>query len=324
MNFQTFDLNLLRILDAMLRERNTTRASQRLRLSQPAVSAGLGRLRRALGDPLFVRQGNSMVPTAYADTLAEPLRRVLDELELILRGPDDFEPGTCQRVFKMFATDYYSELLVPKLIDTLSRVAPSVRLQLVYGPEENLFRDIGEGIADMGLYPALPGPDWAMRTAAIHSSFLAVASSRHPRISRAGLRPGDTFPIDLLCDIPHVLFSPQGNLNGMEDAALAKLGRSRRVALSVPTFYGVGRAVAQSHLIGVLPSRFATSLASRLGITCYRLPHDLPLARQFLYWHRRNSASAEQRWMREQVLSTLEPFDEARHPLRDDELRSTG
>jgi DNA-binding transcriptional LysR family regulator len=67
MNFQTLDLNLLRVLDAMLRERNTTRVSQRLHMSQPAVSAGLGRLRRALGDPLFVRQGNAMTPTAYAE-----------------------------------------------------------------------------------------------------------------------------------------------------------------------------------------------------------------------------------------------------------------
>ena len=73
----------------------------------------------------------------------------------------------------------------------------------------------------------------------------------------------------------HVLFSPQGNLQGMEDAALAKLGRSRRVALTVPTFYGVARAIAQSELIGVLPSRFATSLPSRLEIACYRLPPDL-------------------------------------------------
>ena len=194
MNFQTFDLNLLRILDAMLRERNTTRVSQRLHLSQPAVSSGLGRLRRALGDPLFVRQGNRMVPTAYAESLADPLRKVLDELEATLSRPDTFDPGTCNRAFKIFATDYYSELLVPMLIDMLSRVAPAVRLQLVYGPEENLFRDIGEGTVDIGLYPGLPGPDWAMRTAAIHTSFLAVACSTNSRVGRAGIRPGRDIP----------------------------------------------------------------------------------------------------------------------------------
>ena len=321
MNFQNLDLNLLRVLDAMLRERSTTRVSERLRLSQPAVSAGLSRLRRSLGDPLFVRQGNAMVPTAYAESLAAPLRRVLDDLEATLSGPNDFDSRTSRRVFKVFATDYYSELVIPRLIDTMAHAAPLMRLQLVYGPQEILFREIGEGIVDMGIYPTLPGPDWVMQTAAIHSSFLAVAARQHPRFQRAGLRPGDVVPLDLLCDVPHVLFSPQGNLQGMEDAALAKLGRSRQVALTVPTFYGVARAIAQSGLIGVLPSRFATSLASRLGIACYRLPHDLPLARQFLYWHRRNTASPEHRWMREQILLTLEPLDEVKYPLSEEELR---
>lgn len=320
MNFQTFDLNLLRVLDAMLREPNTTRVSQRLAMSQPAVSAALGRLRRALGDPLFVRQGNAMTPTPYAQSLAEPLRRTLDDLEAALRGPDEFDPARAQRTFKLFATDYYSELLIPPLVNELARLAPMVRLQLVYGREEAVFPQIGEGIVDMALYPRLDGPDWVMQTAAVHSSFVAVASRRHPRLARLGLKPGDLLPLDLFCDIPHVLFSPQGNLSGMEDAALAKLGRTRYVALSVPTFYGVARAIAQSELIGVLPSRFATALASHLGLSCYRVPHELPLARQFLYWHRRTTASAEHRWMRELVLALLEPLDEVRHPLTAGEL----
>lgn len=320
MNFQNLDLNLLRVLDAMLRERNTTRVSQKLKLSQPAVSAGLGRLRRALGDPLFVRQGNAMVPTAYAERLSEPLRRLLDDLEATLRGPDDFDPLAMQRPFKIFATDYYSELLIPKLVGMLSASAPGVQLQVVYGREETLFPLIGDGTVDVALYPTLGGPDWAMQVAAVHSSFLLVAARQHSRISRSALRPGDVFPIDLLCDLPHALFSPQGNLRGMEDAALAKVGRQRRVALSVPTFYGVARAVAQSELIGILPSRFATALAQRLGIFCYRVPHELPLARQFLYWHRRNTDSPEHRWLREQILAALEPLDEVKHPLRQEEF----
>lgn len=320
MNFQNLDLNLLRVLDAMLRERNTTRVSQKLKLSQPAVSAGLGRLRRALGDPLFVRQGNAMVPTAYAESLSEPLRRVLDDLEATLRGPDAWDPMQVRRAFKLFATDYYSELLIPKLMATLSHTAPGIQLQMVYGREEGLFASIGEGLVDMAVYPTITGPEWAMQTTAIHSSFLAVAARQHPRLQRAGIKPGDVFPLDLFCDIPHALFSPQGNLHGMEDAALAKVGRSRRVALSVPTFYGVARAIAQSELVGVLPSRFATALAGRLGISCYRIPHDLPLARQFLYWHRRNNASPEHKWMREQILAALEPLDEVKHPLRLEEM----
>lgn len=321
MNFQNLDLNLLRVLDAMLREQNTTKVSQKLKLSQPAVSAGLSRLRRALGDPLFIRQGNAMVPTAYAESLRDPLRRVLDDLEDTLRGADDWDPGTARRSFKIFATDYYSELLIPKLVKVLSRKAPGLQLQLVYGREEGLFPALGEGTVDMALHPTLTGPSWIMQTAAIHSSFLVVAARGHARVTQAGLRFGDVFPLDLLCDIPHALFSPQGNLRGMEDAALAKIGRERRVSLSVPTFYGVARAVAQSELIGVLPSRFATGIAGLLGIGCYRVPHELPLARQFLYWHRRHTAAPDHRWMREQILDALAPLDEVKHPLRSEEMQ---
>lgn len=314
-NFRTLDFNLLRVLDALLRERSTTRAGESIGLSQPAVSAALRRLRESLGDPLFVRQGNAMVPTAFALALEEPLRRALDLLKDALAGGGHFDPAGSERSFRIFGSDFYSEMLMPGLAERISRLAPRMRLQLVYQDETAFARQLSEGAVDMALLPPRETPDWVERELAFHSSFVAIAGKHNAAIARAGIPAGKEIPIDLFCDMPHVLFSPEGNLAGMEDRALARIGRQRRVALTVPEFYGVGRVVAQSHYLAILPARFALSLSERLGLDVYAIPHEMPLAPQYLYWHRRHSADPAHRWMRETILALLEPLDELRHPV---------
>ncbi len=113
----------------------------------------------------------------------------------------------------------------------------------------------------------------------------------------------------------HVLFAPEGNLTGREDAALAKIGRERQVAVTVPGFFGVARVVAQTELIGLVPDRFALSIAGRLGLCIYALPFAMPLIPLHLYWHKRQTADAEHRWMRERILELLEPLDARSHPV---------
>lgn len=321
MNFRTFDLNLLRVLDAMLREPNTTRVGERIGLSQPAVSAALARLRDQLGDPLFVREGNALVATPFARSLETPLRGALEGIEHALSGGGDFDPARSSRVFRIGGSDFFSEMLMPKLADTVFRLAPGMRLHLIPAEPAGIARDLAEGAADMALYTPESMPDWVDQAVALHSSAFAVARAEHPRLKRAGLKPGDTMPMEIFCDMPQVLFSPSGEPAGMEDRALAALGRSRKVVVTVPEFSGVGRIVAQSDLIGVLPSRFALSLAAALGLRILRLPFDMPFAQLRLYWHHRHTASREHRWMRDMVLQLLAPLDEAMHPIGVEELR---
>ena len=108
MNFATFDLNLLRVLDALFREGSTVKAGERLGLSQPAVSGALSRLRHALNDPLFVRRGNRLVATNYADALRHPLRDELDRVETLLSPPDVFDPARATGSFKIAAADFFA------------------------------------------------------------------------------------------------------------------------------------------------------------------------------------------------------------------------
>jgi len=316
MNFQTFDLNLLRVLDAMLHERNTTRVAERINLSQPAVSSALNRLRHALGNPLFVRAGNMMVPTPFAQSLQAPLRQALEQLEATLSGLADFDPALSTRRFRIFGSDYFSEVLMPRLVDLLATQAPGMRLQRLHQDPASFVRQLGEERIDFALMPPEETPGWVGRAVAFHSSVVVVASDGNDRLGRAGIAPGQVLPMDLFCDMPHVQFAPEGGTSSNEDEILARLGRRRRVVLTVPDFYSVGHTVAHGQLIATLPTRFALSLAERLGLATYQVPFEFPMIRLCLYWHSRYSDYPEHRWMRERILEALEPLDELHHPFR--------
>ncbi|MBX9462583.1 MAG: LysR family transcriptional regulator [Aquamicrobium sp.] len=310
MNMLTFDLNLLRILDALLREGSTVRAAERVHLSQPAVSAALGRLRHALGDELFVRRGLGLEPTDYARALAIPLREGLDNIEAILAGPAMFDPSTSEASFKISGSDFFAEMLMPRLADELSRRAPDMRVQLVDLVPDSYVDTLERYEVDLALIPATEVPSWIDHQPVFRSSFSVIARRDHPRLARAGLRCGDTVPIDLFCDIGHVLFSPEGKLKAMGDAALARVGRERRVVMTMPVFSGVYRAVAESDLIALLPSQLAKRVAHRDGLSIYCPPMTVDRALITMIWHKRSSANPAHRWLRELIAEILLPLDE--------------
>lgn len=308
-NFKTFDLNLLRVLDALLREGSTVRAADRLGLSQPAVSAALGRLRHALDDPLFVRRGQGLIPTDRARALELPLRDVLDRAEELL-GQTAFDPAQSQLTYKISGSDFFAELLMPALAAQLQRKAPGVTVQLVDLVRDNYVQTLEQYAVDMVLVPETALPDWADSQPAFTSSFAVIARKDHPRLRRAGIAPGGTIPIDLFCDLGHVLFSPEGNLRAMGDDALSAVGRERRVVMSLPVFSGVYNAVASSDLIALLPQQLAAAKAEAIGLEIYAPPMDIAPARIIMVWHRRSTRNPAHAWLRAQVAAQLAGLDE--------------
>ncbi|MFD1342643.1 LysR family transcriptional regulator [Litorisediminicola beolgyonensis] len=308
MNFTNFDLNLLRILDALLATGSTTEAGRKLGLSQPAVSAALGRLRHALSDPLFLRQGRGLVPTDFAAGLQEPLRRLLEEAETLL-SPERFDPLQTEARFKLSGADFFAELLVPQLGDRLQRRAPGIRVQLVDLVPDSYVDTIERYQVDMAFIPNMSFPDWIAHQPLFRSPFVTVASQNNARLRRAGIAPGDTIPLDLYCDMAHVLFSPEGNMTAMGDAALARLGRKRKVAMTMPFFSGVAGAVARSEMIALLPVQYANHVADRIGLALYRQPMPVPVATVSMIWHRRSTENPAHRWLREQIADLTAPLD---------------
>ena len=149
MNLQSFDL---KVLDALLREGSTIRAGQRIGLSQPAVSAALGRLRAALDDPLLVRDGQALRPTEFALTLVAPVRQLLEDTSRLLAQPT-FDPSASTETFRIAAPDFFTKVLLPGLMSRLERKAPGVTLRYTDAIGIGAVNDLREGRLDLLLMP---------------------------------------------------------------------------------------------------------------------------------------------------------------------------
>lgn len=314
-NFLTFDLNLLRVLDALLREGSTVKAGNRLGLSQPAVSSALSRLRHSLGDELFIRQGQGIVPTDYARALATPLHEELGRLEELLAGPGKFDPATAEITFRIAGSDFFADVLMPRLSARLGKVAPGVRVQLVDLVPSSYISSLDRYEADLALLPDDAFPDWVDRMAMFRSSFAVIARKGHPALT--GLPPGEVLPLDLFCTLGHILFSPEGNLHGMGDAALEKVGRKRHVVMTLPVFSGICRTVGQGDAIALVPQQIAAMLADEMGLALYAPPMAMPVPLIVGAWNRRSSANPAHRWMRQEIAALLRPLNAGEAPLPD-------
>ena len=308
MNFATLDLNLLRILDAVLSEGSTTKAGERLGLSQSAVSNALNRLRHSLDDQLFVRHGNQLAPTDFASSIKDGLREELNRLEGLLASNADFDPMQANGNFKISASDFFAELLMPVLGDHLNRKAPGITAQLVDLVPYNYVESLGRYQADMALIPEMDVPDWINREPMFRSTFSVIGRAANPALSH--IENGDEIPLEVFCDLSHVLFSPEGKMSAMGDAALSKVGRKRHVAMTLPVFSGVCRTVSESDLIALVPTQLAQKVAAGFGLKHYEPPFEIAPAMIIAIWHKRSDENPMARWMRQQIFDLLKPLND--------------
>jgi DNA-binding transcriptional LysR family regulator len=308
MNFAAFDLNLLRVFDAVMRERSATRAGERIGLSQPAVSAALNRLRHLLGDELFVRQVNEMVPTPRALALAEPLQEALLRIEQVLCAGAGFDPAAAVRAFTLLGADFFSMLMMPGLTETVSALAPGISLHLLDSARGDIDQLLINDKIDMAIERPLELPEWISRRMLFRSPFAVIAARNHPDLAAARVKEGDAIPIDLFCSVPHALRSIDGSTTGFVADALAAMGRRRQVVLTLPQFYGVALAVSRSRLLAAVPQQFAHAVAGELQLGIYQSPIPVPVPDVSLYWHRRHDDDPAHRWLREQVIAKAQVF----------------
>lgn len=291
MNISGLNLNLLPVLDALLAERHVSRAATRLGLSQPAVSNALAQLRTVLGDPLFVRQRGGMVPTDRALALAGPLRSALAALERGLESPAAFDPAHAQRRFTIVTNDFVAFVMLPRLLERLSREAPGVHLQIRAWQEHHVPPDLERGEADLmfGFYPELP-------TAHLHAPmfedrFLCVARKGHPRVK-------GKLPLSLYVKLQHVLVSHQPNGRGIIDDLLATRGLTRDVALRVSHFLLVPFILTTTDYVAAMSELVARPFANILPLQLIIPPIAPPPAVVQMVWHERTDASPAHAWLR--------------------------
>lgn len=267
MNISTFDLNLLRVLDALLREQNVSRAAERLALSQPAVSNALGRLRELLDDPLLVRVGRSMQPTPRAQALAAPIRAALQQIEQSLTAGEAFDPASSRQRFRIAVTDYVELICMPRLVELLSRQAPGIRLEIQHLspslPAEAL--DKGELDLVLGRFEEVPAR-FARRHWMSETLQLALRQG-HPQVH-------DGLDLATFLGLRH-LWVHGGQTRGMVDQWLGEQGLSREILYTTPNYLQAAHIVASSELAAVLPTQLARHFAALLPLQLFDLPFHL-------------------------------------------------
>lgn len=311
MNLHSFDLNLLKVLDALLQDPSTVRAGRRIGLSQPAVSAALGRLRAAFDDPLLVRDGQALRPTSFALALAAPLRHLLEDAGSLLASPA-FDPATATDTFRLAASDYFTDILLPDLMARLQRDAPGVTLRYTDAIGMGAMDDLREGRLDLALMPVHLVPRWLDHDFLFRSEYRVVARRDHRVLRQNGVTPAQPMPMALYCQLRHAVFRVVEDQPEPEELLIARLGHNRQVAMRAPSFGAVWRAVAATDLVGVIPLRLAERVADPAGLDIHPLPYPVPRAEMCQAWHRRNSSARGLTWLRARVAEILaEPQDAA-------------
>jgi DNA-binding transcriptional LysR family regulator len=288
----TLDLNLLLALDALLLERNVTRAAARVGLTQSAMSHKLRRLREVFDDDLLVGGRQGMVPTERALALAGPVRRGLLELHAAVRITAPFDPATAQRDFTIISSDYADFVILPRVLEYFGRHAPGIGLRMrpPVGPKQQALED---GSADLVMGVALEGSGLMQRTV-FDETFVVIARHGHPALDDCGT----SISLPRYVEQGHVLVSIDDE-PGPVDRMLIAQGIERRVVLRTPYFVGVPFIVARSELLATIPRALAEEAASVVALHILPAPVPLSSFRITMTWHERAHRDPAHEWLRE-------------------------
>lgn len=302
MRFSNLDLNLLRVFDAVMTEQNLTRAATRLSMTQPAVSNALRRLRDALGDELLIRTAHGVKPTPRAENLWPAVRRALNELAEAIQPEASFDIARATNTFRLAMADATAALWLPALVRAIEREAPGLTIRMVplttREPRPMLLR--GDIDIAVGFFPGVAAQLAASQAASVSpirheqlysGNYVCVMRKGHPLADKE-------LTLDAYCAAKHLLVSFSGRAHGLVDEALARLGRERRILLTVNQFFTAGRVVATSDLITVLPRHLVASTGITGSMVIKKLPFEMPEVHVDMLWHERDSRSPAHKWLR--------------------------
>lgn len=298
MHISRVDLNLFTVFEAIYTEGSVTRASQKLNLTQPAISHSLSRLRTMFDDPLFVRQGHAMVSTPLARTLIEPIRRSLRGLEVTLNGLHVFDPATTTKRFNIAVRDVLEATILPPLMLRVRQSAPQVDIAANQVERRELESELAAGTLDVAIDVLLPLASDIMRTRIYQDSTVVVARQGHPDIRGA-------LDIDTYLKQDHILASSRRRGPGLEDFELSRFGLERHIRLRCQHYFAACRVVSQSDMLLTMPGRYAQIANQQFGNQILPFPLEVPAFDVFLYWHANVDNDPANRWFREQVMQSI-------------------
>jgi DNA-binding transcriptional LysR family regulator len=288
------DLNLLLALDALLGERNVTRAAERMSVGQPAMSASLGRLRKHFGDPLLVREGRTLVATPLALSLAPLVREAMAAAEAVFGRPRGFDPLVDRRSFTIMASDYVTLILLRPLVARLAREAPLQRVNVV--PVRGDFAEqLHKGETDLLVLPTeLAGSRFTFpHRHLFNDRYVLVADSGNELV-------GPSLTAEEFSRLPHVAYSG-GPLPSIADSQLDSLGIPRRVEMSTQSFVIIPFLVTGTPFVSLVHERLARHVAEQTHLKILEAPVPLHPISEALFWSSRHTDDPAYTWLRERI-----------------------
>ncbi|MCG8613724.1 MAG: LysR family transcriptional regulator [Pseudomonadales bacterium] len=295
MSLHKVDLNLFIVFEAIYNEGNLTRAADVLHLTQPAVSHALARLREQFADPLFVRKGSLMEPTARARSIVNDVRQSLQVLQNTLTPDSDFDFHGSERQFTFCLRDVLEATCLPQLLAYLNREAPNISIISQRLPRRDLESQLASGRLDFALDVLLAVSDDIHHELMSQDNLVVIARNNHPAL-HAGL------DIYGYLSQQHILVSSRSEGPGVEDFELSRHGLQRQISLRCQHYYAAFRVVQQSNLLLTMPQTYARILNASGENTIYPMPVEIPPIDVHLYWHKNVEKDAGNRWLREKIL----------------------
>jgi DNA-binding transcriptional LysR family regulator len=301
MTLRNFDLNLLKALDALMTERNVTRAGAALGRSQPAMSNALRRLRIALKDELLVRGADGMALTPRAEALRPLLRNTLVALEGDIFEESSFDPAVATGVYRISMPDRLTLAVVPPLLDRLQRSASNMALQVRTADRQQALDLLDEDGVDLALGWFDEKPRHLQAKFLLDEELYCVFRAGHPILKAR-------FTIKTVLSYPHVVVSATGRRNAIFDDLLSRHRMKRHALVAVTNFTAVPNMLARSDMIGVFTKLASDVFEKSFGLLKRRVPLEVGKIATNMVWHTRSNKDRKHMWLREQIKAVYDAF----------------
>jgi DNA-binding transcriptional LysR family regulator len=295
MRFENIDLNLFVVFDVIYREGSLTRAAEVLSITQPAVSNALLRLRERLDDPLFVRSGRAMVPTAVAQNMIVPVRQALRQLQLNIEDRESFRPHASERIFTLSLSDIAASMLLPELLRRTALEAPRIRLRCFQIDRKEIATEMAAGRLDLAVDVPQVAAAALDQVALMQDRFVCVLRPEHPLA-------GKELTLERFMGLHHVTVSSRRRGGGFVEAALSQIGKRLFSPLRLQTYQPALHAVQNSDLALSAP----LSLVRRYQVAQKELPFQIAPLVSCLFWHRTANNDPANRWLRGHLIAAAE------------------
>ncbi len=300
MHLSQVDLNLFVVLEAIYREGNLTRAGRQLKLTQPAMSHALKRLRELLKDPLFIREGANMVPTPFSRNMINDVRQALQILEVNLYENRNFDPAHTRRNFMVGFWELMEAMILPALAGTLMRAAPEMSITTLRVKRREIEAELSSGALDLALDVPINMSESIRRKPLFSDRVVVVARRGHPAIGRE-------LDLETYLSQEHILVSSRRYGPSLVDTELNRKGKNRHIVLRCQNYFAACHIASETNMLLTMPEHYAEMLNGRFENQLYPFPlKSLQTLDIHMYWHESADNDAPNRWLREEITRIAE------------------